>query len=149
MTSQDRYSAAVHEAGHVIVAWVLGLKTKRMAVGINGDPTAGEAEIERNPDLPLVDRIAICSAGADAQKMFDVPTHHLGPFMDMNEVRELIEHYPDDEGEALRYAGCRRSKKILELHRAKVENLARVLANRSELNEVEIAQILVSDAKTA
>jgi ATP-dependent Zn protease len=136
------YSTAVHEAGHVIVAWEFGLKTRRMAVGINGDPTAGEAEIQKNPDLPLVDRIAICSAGADAQEMCGVPTHLLGPFMDMNEIRELIEDYPDDEGEALRYAGCRRSKELLTLHRAAVERLARVLAERSELNEVEIEQIL-------
>jgi hypothetical protein len=26
MTSQDKYGAAVHEAGHVVVAWALGLK---------------------------------------------------------------------------------------------------------------------------
>jgi hypothetical protein len=120
-----------------------------MAVNFNGDPTAGKAEIEQNPELPIVDRIAICSAGADAQAMFEVPTHRLGPFMDMNEIRELIEHCPDDEGEALRYAGCRRSKELLELHRAKVERLAQVLAERSELNEVEIAQILIPDAKTS
>jgi hypothetical protein len=30
MASQDEYGAAVHEAGHVVVAWARGLKTRRM-----------------------------------------------------------------------------------------------------------------------
>ena len=135
MAKQDRYGAAVHEAGHTVVAWALKLKTRKMAIGINGDDAAGEAEIEANTHLPLVDRIAICSAGVDAQRMLDAPIHDLGAFMDMNAIRKLIENYPDDEGEALRYAGCRRSKQLLELHRAMVERLAQVLAERTELNQ--------------
>jgi hypothetical protein len=67
MASQDRYGAAVHEAGHVVVAWALGLKTRKLAVGIDGDDAAGAAEIEESSHLPTVDQIAICSAGADAQ----------------------------------------------------------------------------------
>jgi len=144
MTQQDRYSAAVHEAGHSVVAWALKLKTRKMAIGINGDDAAGEAQIEANPRLPLVDRIAICSAGVDAQEMLGTPIHDLGAFMDMNAIRELVDGYPDDEGEALRYAGYRRSKELLELHRAMVESLAQLLAQRTELNQVEIEQILLA-----
>jgi hypothetical protein len=76
MAQQDRYSAAVQ------FAWALKLKTRRMAIGINGDDAAGEAEIEANIHLPLVDWIAICSAGVDAQEMLDSPIHDLGAFMD-------------------------------------------------------------------
>jgi ATP-dependent Zn protease len=149
MTGQDSYSTAVHEAGHVVVAWALGLKTRKMVVGINGDDSAGAAEIERSLHLPLIDRIAICSAGVDAQQMLKAPIHDLGAFMDMNEIRKLVEDYPDDQGDAHRYAGCLRSKELLEQHRATVERLAQVLAERSELNEVEIEQILTSDAETS
>ena len=66
---QDRYGAAVPEAGHVVVAWALGLKTRRMAVCIDGDEAAGAAEIEDGAHLPLVDQVAICSAGAEAQDL--------------------------------------------------------------------------------
>ena len=145
MAKQDRYSAAVHEAGHVVVAWVLGLKTRKVTVGTGGDDTAGAAEIAASTRLLLVDRIAICSAGADAQRMLDAPIHDFGAIMDMNEIRELVEGYPDDEGEALRYEGYRRSKELLELHGAKVERFARILAERSELDGVEIEQILISN----
>jgi ATP-dependent Zn protease len=144
MAQQDRYSAAVHEAGHTVVAWALKLKTRRMAIGINGDDAAGEAEIEANTHLSLVDRIAICSAGVDAQEMLDAPIHDLGAFMDMNAIRKLVEDYPDNEGEALRYAGYRRSKELLELHRAMVESLAQLLAECIELNQVEIEQFFLA-----
>jgi ATP-dependent Zn protease len=141
----DRYGAAIHEAGHAVVAWALGLKVRRMAVGINGDDSAGSAEIEVNPCLPLVDRIAVCSAGIDAQSIFDAPTNDICAIMDMNEIRNLVEEYPDDDGEALRYAGYRRSKELLELHRAKVERLAQSLVERTELDQVAIEQILISN----
>ena len=146
MTGQDEYGAAVHEAGHVIVAWALGLKTRKMAVGIDGDDTAGAAEIEESSRLPLVDQIAICSAGADAQFMFDAPTHEVAAFSDMVKIANLVDDFAEDEGEeALRYAGYRRSKELLELHRAKVERLAQALAERAELDQAAIEQILISD----
>jgi hypothetical protein len=48
-------------------------------------------------------------------------------------------------GEALRYAGYRRSEKILEQHRAKVEHLALVLAEQTELDQDGIARILAAE----
>ena len=145
MTGQDRYSTAVHEAGHVVVAWALGLKTIKMTVGISGDGTAGRAEIEKNPNLPMIDRIAICSAGLDAQRMLGAPIHGgVGPLYDEAEISNLIEDYSEDEGEALRHAGNRRSKELLDLHRAKVEHLAEALAERMELDQAAIDRVLAS-----
>jgi ATP-dependent Zn protease len=144
MTQQDRYSTAVHEAGHAVVAWALKVKTRWMAIGTNGDDTAGNSRIDSNRHLPLVDRIAICSAGADAQAMFDVPSHDLGTIMDINAMEELLDDLPENEREIHRYAGYRRSKELLEFHRATVERLALELVERTELNQVEIEQILVA-----
>jgi ATP-dependent Zn protease len=144
MAQQDRYSAAVHEAGHAVVAWALKVKTRWMAIGIKGDDAAGMARIDDNRHLPLVDQIAICAAGTDAQEMFDtLLSHDLCAIMDMNAIGELLDDLPEDEREIHRHAGYRRSKELLELHRATVESLARVLAERAELNQVEIEQILL------
>ena len=145
MKSQDEYGAAVHEAGHVVVAWALGLKTRKMTAGIEGDAAAGAAEIEEGTYLPLADQIAICSAGADAQCMLDAPTHEIAAFSDMVRIGNLVDDLAADEGEALRYAGYRRSRELLELHRPKVERLAQALAERTELCQFEIGQILMSD----
>jgi hypothetical protein len=147
MASQDEYGAAVHEAGHVVVAWALGLKTRRMAVGVDGDDAAGAAEIEEGTYFPLVDQIAICSAGADAQRMLDAPTHDVAAFSDMVTIGNLVEDRAEDEGEALRYAGYRRSKEFLELHCAKVECLAQALAERTELDQAAIEQILTTNGR--
>jgi hypothetical protein len=46
MTIEERRSTAIHEAGHVVVAWTLGLPVGSMAIGVDGDDTAGEAEID-------------------------------------------------------------------------------------------------------
>jgi ATP-dependent Zn protease len=146
MTSRDKYGAAVHEAGHVVVAWALGLKTRKMAVGIGGDDAAGEAQIEDGPHLPLVDQIAICSAGADAQRMLGAPTNGIAAFSDMVRIKNLIDDRAEDEGEALRFAGYQRSKELLELHRSMVERLAEALAERAELDQAVIEQILISNA---
>jgi hypothetical protein len=102
MASQDRYGAAVHEAGHVVVARALGLKTRKMAIGIGGDDAAGEAQIEEGTHLSLVDQIAICSAGAAAQRLLDAPTHEMAAFADMVRIRNLVDDLAEEEGEALR-----------------------------------------------
>jgi len=147
MASQDSFGAAVHEAGHAIVAWALGLKTRRMVAGIGGDDAAGEADIDDGAHLPLADQIAICSAGADAQRLLGAPTNEIAAFDDMVRIRDLIDDLAEDEGEALRYAGYRRSQKLLKMHRATLECLAQALAERTELNQFEIGEILIFDGR--
>jgi hypothetical protein len=45
MTIEERLSTAIHEAGHVIVGWTLGLPVGAIEIGIYGDDTAGKSEI--------------------------------------------------------------------------------------------------------
>ena len=63
MTTEDRRGTAYHEAGHIVVAWALGLKVGASAIGINGDNSAGKTDIEHHKPLSLIDKIAICAAG--------------------------------------------------------------------------------------
>jgi hypothetical protein len=97
--------------------------------------------------LPLVDQIAICSAGIDAQRLLDAPTHENSALADMVRIRNLVDDLAEDKGELLRYAGYRRSQELLELHRATVGSLALALAERTELNQFEIDEILISDGR--
>ncbi len=75
MTDQDRRGAAYHEAGHAVVASALGLSVRRMEIAIDGDDAKGAADIQDDPNLPLVDQLAVCAAGLEAQKLFKAPTH--------------------------------------------------------------------------
>ena len=89
--------------------------------------------------------VKFTSAGADAQRMLDAPTHEIAAFSDMVKIGNLVDDCAEDVGEALRYAGYQRSKELLELHRAKIERLAEALAERMELDRAVIGQILTSD----
>jgi hypothetical protein len=51
----------------------------------------------------MVDQIAICSAGADAQCVLDALTHGAAAFSDMVKIGNLVDDFAEDEGEALRY----------------------------------------------
>jgi ATP-dependent Zn protease len=68
--ADERRGAAIHEAGHAVVAWALGLRVRRLEIAIAGDMSAGEVDIEEKQSMSLVDRIALCAAGGDAQDLF-------------------------------------------------------------------------------
>lgn len=138
----ERYGAAVHEAGHVVVARAFGLKTRRMIADVDGDDTAGRAEIEDCSHLPMIERIAMCSAGVDAQRLLEVETHEMAGFSDMVRIDNLLEDYDEATAETTRETGYRRSEELLELHRAAVERLAAALAEQGELDHDAIERIL-------
>jgi hypothetical protein len=146
--TNDRYGAAVHEAGHVIVARAFGLKTRRMVAGIDGDDTAGRAEIEDGSHLPVIDQVAICSAGMDAQRLLEAATNEVAGFSDMVKIGNIVDGHDEAAAEDIRYAGYARSQELLELHRAVVERLAAALAEQGELDHDAIERIL-SDAAPA
>src|ERR1019366_1129897 len=71
-----RRGTAIHEAGHAIVIWALGLTVGTIEIGIDGDDTRGKADLSAaHKHLPTIDRIAICYADTEAQHVFDCPTH--------------------------------------------------------------------------
>ena len=65
---QLRWSTAVHEAGHAIVAMELGLSVGGLE--LFATEGAGRALIEDSPHLAIIDRIAVCAAGIDATDLF-------------------------------------------------------------------------------
>jgi hypothetical protein len=135
VTLAERRGAAIHEAGHAVVAWALGLRVHRVAIAIAGDVTAGEADIEEKRSMSLVDRIALCAAGGDAQDLFDAPTNEICTISDMIKIYDLIGGYNEPVGSGLRQIAFGKSRELLERHRDKVGRLAETLADRLELTE--------------
>jgi hypothetical protein len=76
--------------------------------------------------------------------MLNAPTHDIAAFADMVRIMNLVEGLAEDDGEKFRLDGYRRAQKLLEQHRSKVEKLALALADRTELNQFEIDEILIS-----
>jgi hypothetical protein len=51
----DETGTAIHEAGHAIVMWALGLTVGTIEIGINNDESKGKADLlTSDQHLPLI-----------------------------------------------------------------------------------------------
>src|SRR5215217_4354439 len=73
--ADERRGAVIHESGHAVVAWALGLRVHLAQIGIRSDLAAGMANFDEKPSMSLVDRIALCAAGGIAEHAFNAPTN--------------------------------------------------------------------------
>ena len=122
--NDDLRGAAFHKAGHAVVARYLGLTIGIIEIDIDGDSAKGKAEVSGDDQLSLIDHLALCAAGVEAQEMFDAPTHDVAGFGDGVKIFNLLEDIPVEQRKALRFAGYARAIEILKEHRAEVELLA-------------------------
>ena len=113
MTIEERRSTAIHEAGHVVVAWALGLPVGSMEIGCNGDDTAGRSEIDETAhQLSLVDRIALCIAGMEAQLLFGCESIHLHGGSSV--IIKMLDDLLEEEADTIRSKGYDRAAQALE-----------------------------------
>jgi hypothetical protein len=127
-TIQDNLrDAAHHEAGHVVVARFLGLTVREVEIEEDG---SGRANISSAERLPLVDQIAVCVAGIEAQELFNCPVHEHAALGDYLKLRELMAGLTDAESYDCRQAGYLRALQILKSRLPEIEALARQLFNQ-------------------
>ena len=113
--------AAFHEAGHVVVAMNLGLAVGEVEISDDG---RGRSQIAPSDHLPLVDQIALCVAGIEAQELFNCHTHVLAAAADYGMVVGLLDGLTEAESLEHRKAACLRALEILQTHRPEIERLA-------------------------
>ncbi len=89
-----RRAAAIHEAGHAVVAWALGLKVQALRIGNGGK---GESSIEDAGRLPLPERIAVAAAGMEATDLLHLLVWHEAGLSDVAQIENLLDQYSDDE----------------------------------------------------
>jgi len=141
MTIEERRSTAIHEAGHVVVAWALGLPVGSMEIGCNGDDTAGRSEIDETAhQLSLVDRIALCIAGMEAQLLFGCESIRLhgGSSVIIRMLDDLLE----EEADTIRSKGYDRAAELLVCRRPLIERIAERLAISGKLEQGEVLALL-------
>ena len=136
---KDQRGAAFHEAGHIVVAWSLGLAVGGAEIAIGGDDAKGTAEIENAGHADLVDQLAICAAGLEAQKLFDAPTHEGAGWGDYGKMVELLGDLEEQEQLRMVRRGHGRASALLSAHSAKVERLALALFDKKRLGADESA----------
>jgi hypothetical protein len=116
--------AAFHEAGHVVIAIQFGLTVGEIEISEDG---SGKSQISPSDHLPVVDQIALCVAGIEAQELFDCHTHPLAAAADYGMVISRVEEFTEAESLACRNAGYLRALEILKKQKPEVEKLARYL----------------------
>lgn len=141
-SERDQRGAAFHEAGHIVVAWSLGLAVGEAEIAIGGDDAKGTAEIQDAGHADLVDQLAVCAAGLEAQKLFDAPTHEGAGWGDYGKMVELMRDLDEQEQLRMMHQGHGRASDLLSAHCAKVERLALALFDIKRLDADEIARLL-------
>jgi hypothetical protein len=71
------------------VAWSLGLLVG--AVSVSDEDASGSTRIGLSDHLPLIEQIAVCSAGIAAAEIFGHPIHELAGFKDHERITHLID----------------------------------------------------------
>jgi hypothetical protein len=91
------------------------------------------ADIRDAEHLPLVDQIAICVAGIEAQELFNCPIHQHAALGDYLKVRELVAGLTDAESHEYRQAGYLRALDILKGRLPEIETLAHQLFHQRRI----------------
>jgi ATP-dependent Zn protease len=136
-------SAAVHEAGHAVVAWSFELPVG--ALWVNADDASGGAEVGLSPHLKLTEQIAICWGGVAAQSVFNAPGHELAAFKDHEAIMDLLEAHDiseADHGPTLRAEGYEIATGILEANRSRVNALVERLVERGRIEGLDFLSLM-------
>lgn len=105
-----RRAAAVHEAGHAIVAWALGLEVRELRIDDQGK---GLSVIQRHDHLPIVERIAVADGGMQAVEMLKARVWELAAVGDEAQIIDILEGLPEAEANQLRSRGAAQVLTIL------------------------------------
>ncbi len=120
-TESDLFATAAHEAGHAIVARMLGLRVAFLKIAADG---SGKSSIEPAHHLEIADQIAVYTAGSQAVKVLGFEQRRQAGDDDHGKVYELLNAYPEAEHDHLRSEGHRRASQILRDHRGALDRVA-------------------------
>jgi hypothetical protein len=105
MDKGDPRCAAIHEAGHAVVAQFYGLPVEEIAIDIGGGDAKGTTQIGPDAHLPIIDRTALCVAGVASQALFECPSRERWGMSDYVKVGMLVDGLPRSESVKVRAVG--------------------------------------------
>jgi peptidase M50B-like protein len=140
----SRRAVAVHEAGHAVAAWALGLRIARLWIDDSGN---GGTETTAEDHLPIVDQIAIHRAGQQATIMLAVeaPTHLAG--RDRERVVALINRLHFEDQHRLLDGGRRRACDLLAVSRPLLVAVAEELEQAGSMDAAAFEKIVANSAR--
>ena len=143
MTERYLRATAFHEAGHVVVAWSLGLPVG--TVSVRNDDASGATEIGPADHLSLVEKVAVCSGGIAADAIFGYQINEHAAAYDRAKIMQLIKDNgisEKEQGPSLRAEGLNCARAHLERHRSKVILLAERLFEHGQIEGAEVLRLM-------
>ena len=132
----------MHEAGHAIVAWALGLKVRELRIDDQGK---GLSVIQRHDHLPIVERIAVADGGMQAVEMLKASVWEWAAVGDEAQIIDILDGQPEAEANQLRSQGAAQAFTILNRRIDVLTDLAETLFQSMALD----AEALESFARRA
>lgn len=132
MDDNDLRCAAIHEAGHAVVAQFYGLQVVEIAIDTGVNAT-GNTKISSDAHLPIIDRVALCVAGVASQALFECPSREWWGMSDYVRIGTLVEGLPRVESLEVRALGYQRAYGILRRRKTEVKRLAERLFEHRRL----------------
>lgn len=148
----NRRMTAIHEAGHAVVAWVLGIKFSKITIEPEGYVRSNEnlAGYVHFPSTTLRDRdLTHTLAGGIAEQRFtgsDLTAYEdrLGADREtIAEAQALHDDSPAEQAKRL-FKETRQARRMVEEHWATIETLANVLVERKCLTGREATAVIRS-----
>jgi hypothetical protein len=134
--SQSVFGAAIHEAGHAVVAIENGLAVERLVVHANG---SGEAHVEFDGATAMAE-LEVNVAGALAESTL-LPVAFTLNGTDLASAQARLEALGDDLEQLYRDA-LSGAARIIRERKADIARLAAVLASAGHLDATEIHEVL-------
>ena len=136
-SESDLFTAAAHEAGRAIVARTLGLRVTFLELAADG---SGKSSIELADQVPVLDQIAICTAGIQGVKLLGAKEGRQAE----NDLKlyELLKSYPEMDRDHLLSEGCRRAAQILRDHRPALHRVAARLWRKRYVDEGTLERLI-------
>ena len=156
---QDRTATAYHEAGHAVIARVLGLPCGRVTIVGADEDELGHAVVgdpirtwERGdgPRRPLVEASCISLyAGVEAERVI-LGQQDSGDDFDSDKATSLIKiigvrgasYVGDDVWDRYEARLRRRSNELVRIHQRQIERVAKALQERGTLESEEVDAML-------
>jgi archaellum biogenesis protein FlaJ (TadC family) len=134
-----RQGAAVHEAGHAVAAWALGLAIRELRISNDGD---GTSRIENPTHLPLLQQIALAAAGMEAVELLQASPRPEAGLSDAAKILDLLQHWPEEEREHMQSRGHECARQILADHIDLLTRLSNALFQWGLLDATTLRPVL-------
>ena len=94
-------------------------------------------------ELSLIDRIALCIAGMEAQLLFGCESTHLhAGSSDFGKIIEMLDDLTEGDADTIRSKGYDRAAELLVCRRPLIERIAEQLAISGKLEQGEVLALL-------